>query len=167
MGDQIRVGVVKFGDRQFLQAQWKDPVSRKLKTRSTKTTKRRAADRFAAKLEAELQEGRYKQPSKTTWKDFRQRYEDEHIDSLADSTREKVASVFNVFEQLVGPSHLTVVDASCISRCQKAMRDEGRSLNTIKSNLGHLKAAFNWAKTMGLIRKSHEWIHHAESSHLR
>ena len=41
------------------------------KSRSTGTRKRKQAEKFAAKWEAELPEGRYKSPSKITWGEFR------------------------------------------------------------------------------------------------
>ncbi|MEZ6044934.1 MAG: hypothetical protein R3C11_05015 [Planctomycetaceae bacterium] len=59
-----------------------DPETGKQKARSTGTNRKREAERIAAKWEAEVREGRYKMPSRITWKEFRDRYETEHVSGL-------------------------------------------------------------------------------------
>jgi hypothetical protein len=79
--ETISVNVVRFGDRKYLQMQYRDSVTGRKKTRSTGTANRREAERVAAKWEAVLQAGRYQPPSKVTWDEFRRRYEDEVLAS--------------------------------------------------------------------------------------
>ena len=72
---QIKVHVVDYG-RACLYMRYKDPLTGKLVTRSTEVLRggaraRKDAEKVAAKWEAELQEGRYKSPSKVTWAEFR------------------------------------------------------------------------------------------------
>ena len=93
--EEIKVTVVKFGDRKFLQMQYKDPITGRKQTKSSGTTNRREAERASAKLEAELREGRYKPASKITWAEFRRRYEDEVLAALAIRTDDKVTGVLN------------------------------------------------------------------------
>ena len=102
--EEIEVRVVEFGDRKCYQMQYVDPLTGRKKTRSTKVERtgrkreRTEAERVAAKWESELREGRYKAPSQVTWVEFRTRYEDEVLCSLADNTDDKVCGVFNMVE---------------------------------------------------------------------
>ncbi|MDA7980053.1 MAG: hypothetical protein MPJ50_14900 [Pirellulales bacterium] len=94
MNDQIKVKVTRHGKRKFLIMYYDDPITGKREQRSTKETTQRAAERAAAKWEAELREGRYKPASKITWAEFRQRYEDEVLPSLAAKTDKICGTVF-------------------------------------------------------------------------
>lgn len=154
---EIKVKVVEFGDRKHYQMQYVDPVTRKKRTRSTGVVKtglkkdRTEAERVAAKWEAELREGRYCDPSKTTWAQFRERYEDEVLSGLADKTFQKVNSVFNLVEAILMPRLLRDVTAERLSTFQAKMRERSLAESTIAGNLAHLRAALRWAVTIGLL----------------
>lgn len=156
MSDEIKVTVVKFGDRKLLQMQYVDPVSRKKKTRSAGTAVRRDAERAAAKWEAELREGRVSGGGKILWADFRERYENEVLTSLAEGTDGKVQGVFNLLERMIAPSRLREITADRLSLFQSKLREEGRSESTIAGYMAHLKAALRWAARIGLIAKAPE-----------
>lgn len=151
MSDEIRVSVVQFGDRPTLQMQYRDPYTRRKVTRSAKTSNRRDAERFAAKWEAELREGRYQRPSRITWEAFRERYEAEVLPSLAKTTDEKVSTVFNMVERLISPYALRDLTAERISVYQAKLRELGRSETTIKGHTAHLMAALKWAVKIGFL----------------
>lgn len=151
MTDEISVIVFKPKGREFYQAQWSDPTTGLKKTRSTKKKIRRDAERVAAVLQKELNEGKYKHPSKVTWEEFRDRYEAEVLPGLAVKTRGKVDSVFNSIETHINPKHLASIDAEQISKYQTALRNTNRSENTIKSHLSHIKAALRWAKDQRML----------------
>jgi integrase len=153
MNDQIRVYVVDYGRHRNLVARYTNPQTGKKATRSTGTRRRKEAERFAAKWEAELQEGRYKSPSKVTWAEFRVRYEDEVLSGLADDTAGKVAGVFNAIEQHINPQLLGSLTAGRISFYQSKLRDAGRAETTIKGHMAHLQAALNWASRVGLLNE--------------
>ena len=55
--NEIRVTTMRRDGRKYFEAQWNDPVTGKRKRVSTKKTVKRDADRFAAKLEVDLQAG--------------------------------------------------------------------------------------------------------------
>ena len=74
MSDQIKVHVVMFADRANLMMRYTDPISGKQVARSTGTSRKRDAERIAAKWEAELREGRYNKPNRLEWAEFRERY---------------------------------------------------------------------------------------------
>ena len=83
MNEEIKVHVVDY-NRTNLYMRYVDPLTGKHIARSTGTKKKSEAIKVAAKWEAELQEGRYKSPSKVTWEEFTERYESEVLPSLAD-----------------------------------------------------------------------------------
>jgi hypothetical protein len=79
----------------------------------------------AAKWEAELREGRYCDPSKTTWVQFRQRYEDEVLTGLADQTDVEAQIVLGLVERIINPARLRDVTRS-YSSCQLSVPLDSR-----------------------------------------
>jgi len=150
MREEIKVHVVDYG-RKNLYMRYSDPITGKQVTRSTKTNHKKEAAKVAAKWEAELQEGRYKSVSKVTWSEFKERYETEHLPSLAPDTGDKVAAVFSSIQKILHPNKLVSLNSERISYYQNQLRKMGRSEQTIKSHSQHLKAALNWAKSMGML----------------
>ena len=158
MSERVKVTVVEFGDRKHYMMQWRDPVTSRKKSRSTKVERggakaRREAERVAAKFEAELREGRYHEPLRTTWAEFRERYEAEKLPSLAKRTADRVGTVFNWVERVVKPARLADLTESRLSHLQAEMRKGGLAEATIKSHLAHLAAALGWAHRLGMLPK--------------
>ena len=151
MNSEIKVGVVDYGSHRNLVARFKNPLTGKFETRSTGTRKRKEANKFAAKWEAELQEGRYKAPSNISWAEFRIRYEDEVLPGLADGTEEIASGVFNTIERILNPQKLATLTAERLSYLMKELRKSGRAESTIKKHMSHLKASLNWAKRQRII----------------
>jgi len=148
---EITVHVVEYGQRKNLVMRYVDPLTGRQKTKSAGTSKRREAEKCAAKWEAELREGRYNEPSKVLWADFREKYEEEVLPGLADRTGEKVCGVFSVIESILLPERLCHITATRISYYIAQLRKRGRSESTIKSHLSHLKAALRWAHRQGMM----------------
>ncbi len=157
---EVRVSVVRFSNRPYYMLQWRDPTTGRKKTKSSGVRRlegkadRKAAEREAALLEAELREGRYKEPAKMTWQEFCDRYENEHLAGLADSTAMKAASVLRTIERHCKPEKLSELTTARVSYFQNRLRDEGLSEDTIAGYLAHLKAALRWAAKMGLMREA-------------
>lgn len=157
--NEIKVSVVEFSSRKYYMMQYRDPITGRKVTRSTKVERtgrkreRTAAEKVAGKWESELREGRYKPPSRITWDDFRERYENEVLPSLADETGRVVFSVFNVLESIVKPDKLLDLTADRLSYFQQQLREGGRSEATISTYLAHLKSSLRWAVDMGFIRE--------------
>jgi hypothetical protein len=155
MSEGIRVYVVKYPDRKMLAMRYRDPVTGKQVARSTGETRRKEADRVAAKWEAELREGRYASPSKTTWADLVDRYSAEKLAGLSHGTNSKVESLLSVVDQLMNPSGLKVaqVDARWVSRLRTELRNAGRAETTIDGHCRHLKAMLRWGKLQGMVNE--------------
>jgi integrase len=185
MDRDLKVSVVEFSDRRHYQMQFRDPITGRKRTRSTgiertgRKRERTEAERVAAKWEADLREGRYSSPSKSTWADFRQRYEDEVLPGLASGTEEKVTTVFNLVETILNPQRLRDLTADRLSHFKAELRKgtnarepgkakshkrqpgkraaepqpAGRSETTVASYLAHLMAALRWAVRVEILTK--------------
>ena len=158
--DELSVKVTKHAGRKYLIMYYDDPITGKREQRSTKRTRRREAEREAAKWEADLRAGRYRRASNITWDEFRQRYEDEVLTTLAKNTDHVVGAVFNGLERILRLKRLRDITAERLSYWQKELRAENigtadsprqRSEATICTYLAHFKAALKWAVDMGLL----------------
>jgi integrase len=182
---QVKVHVLDKG-RECWYMRFRDPVTGKDVVRSTEVPmdggsakSKKAAEKEAAKWEADLQEGRYKPPSRVTWVEFRQRYEDEVVPGLAENTAGKVSAAFNAVEEHLGVVMLADLDAGAISRLTQKLREAewnkdtlakkakraGKKLErgckatarvgvaeaTIKGTLAYLLAALRWSKRLKML----------------
>lgn len=155
---EINVIVIEYARKKNLYMRYTEPTSKKRIERTTGTSNRRAAEKAAAKWESELEDGRYKAPSKITWAEFRQRYEDGVLAPQSDASFKKANVVFDAVEQHVNPRLLAALDAQQISKLCQKLRDQNRkpkpcAESTIKGYLAYLKAALNWAKDQKLLRE--------------
>ena len=117
-------------------------------------TNRKEAKRLAVLWEADLNAGRDQGRHATGWQQFRLRYENEVLPSLAAGTAVKVATVCNLLERMlpkVATGRLADLNPESISRFQAALRDGGRAESTIASYLGHLRAMLAWGHDQGMI----------------
>lgn len=147
---RMRVTVFKQKGRPHLVAEWRDPLTGKLKRKSTGEKVRREAERFAARLEKELNEGR-QADYRTTWPEFRDRYESEVAAFKSKGTQTKVQGTFNAVEKHIGPKYLRAVDTSAISKFSAKLREIGNAEASVASTLRTLKAALRWAARLKLI----------------
>jgi integrase len=149
---QIVVHVAKNGKR-YWQLYYVDPVTEQRTWRSTRTTDRREAERAAARWEAELADGAGDRPNRLTWEQFRNRFESEHLASVADKTAAAYRTAMNAFEQEIAPARLSSVTADALSLFARQLRDRGTLAETsIGTYLQHLSSALQWAVGVGLLR---------------
>ena len=164
MSEEIKVHVNKWGQGRKLLMYYIDPITGKQVSRTTGTTKPKDAERMAAVWEDELNTGRYKQPSKVTWAEFRERYEEEKLSAQSEKTFEAMTSAFNHLERVLNPDRLAKLTTAVMSDFQARLRKPrqvqkgneivtipGMKDTTIAAHLRHLKAALNWAAKMGLM----------------
>ncbi|WP_417391980.1 hypothetical protein, partial [Gimesia sp.] len=149
----IRVSIFRRTGGKFFQAKWTDPASGRTKQKSTKTNIRREAERFAARLEKELNDRTYFEPTKIKWVEFRERYETEVVPGLAQRSSEKVTTSFNHVGNILKPNLLSQVDANGISKIVKELRAQGLEDVSIKGYLAYLKTALQWAASLKLIQE--------------
>lgn len=132
--------------------QYRDPVSGKKKRRTTKTNKKRIAERMAGEWEKKLQAGRSWKSGAMSWVEFRDRYETEHLEQLAETTLDKANSILDCFEGAISPQKLGDINERTLSQYQKFLRDDkGDAAATIESHLSYLRTALNWSHRQKLI----------------
>ncbi len=153
MQDEIQVKVIRYPDRPALMLAYTDPVSGKRKCRSARTDNEKDAWKAAAAWEEELRAGPHCPPSRVTWKDFRQRYEEEKLASLAPGSLTAAVSSLNCLERVLNPDRLCKLTATVMSDFQAKLRKEGAKETTIAKHLRHIKAALNWGVKIGLLAK--------------
>lgn len=150
---KIRVSVVDFG-REHLVLRWRDPVTRKFKHETSGTASRKEAEKLAAKKETKLELDHGPQ-GEITWQRFRCRYEEEYLETLAESTRKKACTALSYVESVLNPYRLADVTTDSLSSMFQRMRKtKPRSESTIAGYARQIKAAIGWAVEMGLITKS-------------
>jgi integrase len=167
MSDETKVTVIRYADRENLVLAYSDSVSGKRKTKSAGTSNEKAAWKAAAAWEEELRAGPHCPPSKVTWAAFRQRYEAEHVASLAEKSRVSVEYALGKVETHLNPDRLLKVDASALSTLQMKLRQPRKAIRggeevilppvketTIACVLRQLKAALRWAESVGMIAKA-------------
>lgn len=147
-----RVTVVRKTSRKHLILRYRDPLTKQEQIRSAGTNVLREAERAAARWERELADDPHKAPDEMTWQDFRDRYRDQHLMSLALRSRQMSLSVLDRFEEVCKPARLQAVDAWMISRFSAARRTAAAAESTIQSELGTLRAALRWGVDVGLLK---------------
>lgn len=152
MGDEIRVHVVKYPDRDNLVMRYLDPLTNKHVTKSARTTKQSEAEKAAGKWEAELRDGRYKAICRMTWKEFRKKYETEVLPGFADGTGDCKATVMNHLEKAINPQRVADITTARLSAFVAKLRADGMKDTTLAGQVAHLKPVLRWAVKQGYLR---------------
>lgn len=157
---RISVYVMDYG-RTFYQLQWVDPTTGQRRTKSAKTKNRREAERKALELEDELNSGHFASDGSMAWEEFRDQLQRLYLSGLAVSTRLHVNSILNRLEASIResdsptstrPHYLSDVTAADLSNHVAWMRELGRSEDTIKNHLRHIRAVLQWAVEQNWLR---------------
>lgn len=153
MADDIHVAVVApSGDHKSYRLRYVDPgPPRKQYWRNTKTTDERKARDLAAAWKLELKTGHVPAKAITGWDEFRTRYTEEYLASLAEKSRKAYATTMNHIERLMHPRKVSDLTTQALSRFAAQLRAEKKSEASIKSYLGTVQALLSWAKKMRLI----------------
>lgn len=137
-----------------LTLEWNDPKTGKRRQRSAETDDYAVAEDQKKALEYELNHGLYRDVSRMTWDDFRQKVREERSVHLRDRAAEKIETVLDAFEEFCAPKRLADVDESMVSKFAAKLRTEknkkGRQFAdwSIKNYLGALRAVMRWAAKM-------------------
>jgi integrase len=143
------VAVIDYKGRRPFGLRWQELDGRHREIGS-KTFDRREADRLAALLEMDLANGQVER-TLFTWQEFRRRYEAEALSGLSRATATQFATAANRYEKVMSPRHVRDVSKSSLSKFVAHLRDEGLAAASIRSYLGHLRAALSWACDMDML----------------
>ena len=137
-------------DRKPLVLRWVD--ERGIQRQKTAgTSSRKEAERIAGKLEAELNEGRYKEPNKITWEQFRILFEDEKLRPMSKKTIDSYMTTMNHIERYLNPIKLSDITTQSLSTFAAKLRTTGVAETTVAKYIRHTKALINWAHGMELL----------------
>jgi len=143
--EALKVWVVRPKGRQY-QIRWVDPDTGKVRTKSTKTNRKREAERLAGKFEADLAAGKLTATTNITWLEFKERYENRFLVDQADNTCNLVYTVFSKLDAaLPALDKLRDLDQRKLAHFQESLRAEGLSIETVKTYLRHVKSFLGWA----------------------
>ncbi|MCR9230468.1 MAG: site-specific integrase [bacterium] len=143
--------VFKRDGRKYFECQWTDPITRRRRTKSTKKTTRRDAERWVAKHEDELL-GVNELAAKATWSDFRERYESEALHGLSPKSVGKTKGTFNKVETILNPPYVDSLVTIAIEKFKSNLYSEGIESATIITHLIILRKALRWAHKRKLIK---------------
>src|SRR5262249_961534 len=121
---RVTVWVCHFKDRASLMLQWLDPDTGRTKSRSSRTTDEKDAEKARADLEYELNNDRYQEASRLTWERFGEFFEKEYVAATRLDTQRNYRATFDLFERLCNPRQLKSISERTISLFAAGMRKE-------------------------------------------
>ena len=134
MSDEICVKVKSNGGR-CLVMYYVDPVSGKRVVKSTGTSNQRDAELRRRRVGGrELQRGGGQSPSKITWQEFRQRYQAEHVVTLAPRTGDSIKNALDKVEKILAPDRLSKLTAAVMSRFQAELRKPRQIVKDVRQS---------------------------------
>lgn len=89
-----------------------------------------------------------------SWDNFVESYQNEHLSGLSGATASRAMYPLDALKRAADPKSVADVDLAMLSDVASQWRSSGLSESTIKSNLGHIRAALNWAHSMGWRAKA-------------
>jgi len=166
-GGRTHVWIQRFKGRSNLMLQWIDPETGQRKSKSAKTDDLELAEQKRGDHEADLNNGRYQEPSRLDWERFRELFQEEYLPGLRPRSREKYETVLDVFEEIIKPAKLRNITERTLSQFVKGMRERRRPVAkakankqppriglapwTIKNYLVTLRTALDWAVQQKLL----------------
>lgn len=149
----VRVYVYNRSGRGVLYMGYRDPATGRKRSRSTGTSNRREAERVAALWEQDINL-RGSSDGSMPWGMFVDLYTERHLSTLRDSAAKAALSSLTIFERIARPRTIGDVTTSLITDWLTAYRREVASEQTVRSRLGAIKAALNWAADVGVISQA-------------
>lgn len=147
----IRVRLIHRSTRRFIEAQWEDPVTGLKKTRSTGTAIRREAERFAAKLENEISDGKARRVIRADWKQATELYAAEVFPGIARATATNMRCCWSEIVRVVNPARPAALREDQIADVIATLRRKGRSPYTIRKHLSKIRQFLRWCLDRRLI----------------
>jgi integrase len=143
MSEETRVYVIAKKGRKSLYLMANDPLTGKRIERSASTLDEKAAQRLAYDWERELRDGFSGQ--RVTWVAFKDQYIVQASATNAQGTIKKAQAVFRAIDRLCKPKLLSQVNTRRIGLLTTELLKAGRSVETVKGHLRHLKVSLRWA----------------------
>lgn len=149
----IRVYLMWRTGRKCFEVQWKDPVTEKKRTETTGLTERRAAERFRATKEADLNAGRGDSVHKCTWDEFVAAYRLGKVNLMKPGSQESINATIALVTRVVGPARPTAIGAGQIRDIEAAMLRDGLKPVTIHRHLAAVRRMLEWGRKRKYIER--------------
>lgn len=137
--------------RTYLYFQWIDPVTGKRRSRSSKCTTKRDAERAAKAFQDNLNSSRPTANGSMPWEEFVRLFTSEHLSSMSQVSADRFTSILNVFEEFTDPQRLRSITAAVLTDYAVKLRESGRAESTISAHFERLKTALRWAVDNGYL----------------
>lgn len=128
--------------------QWRDPVTRRKRTRSTGETQRQRAEIVRARIELQLEAGL---PRDTLWADAWSAYQAEEWPRLRPTTRSKLATMRRHCETAFNPATIASIGPQHAARLAAHLRAKGNAEHTVAANVGLLRRFLRWCVDRELL----------------
>ncbi len=156
----IEVRVLRRKGRRFYQAEWRDPTTGRVRSKSTGETTASRAERFAARLERDLNAGHG--TGDCTWRAFRRAFEAEVLPTHPPATQRKFVAALRHVQRIIDPANLSALDGRQVSRLKAALLAGGDGRRplapaSVRGNLAYLRVALEWAVDCGLLGRLPRW----------
>lgn len=148
----VSVSLILRTGRTYFEARWIDPVSGRKRTRSTGCRVRREAERFAARLEQEIEADNGNAPERMPWKDLQERYSAEVAPFLSDATVKKTNTMFGVLQELIDPKYAASITTAVVARFKNELMKRELSPYSVRGYLSELRKILRWAHRQRLIK---------------
>jgi integrase len=147
--DAPRLTVYRPADRPHYVAQWTDPATGRKRTRTLKTADRRAAERAAGLLSAELAAGIH--TTRATWDHLAAAYTAAKWPALAPASRRKIQTTLDLFAEACRPTKAAGLNATTLAAFARHLRQIGRTESTLAGHLRNLSGLAKWATAHGYL----------------
>lgn len=149
----VRVTLIEREGRNYIEARWIDPITGKKRTRSTGCTDRRSAERFAARLEQQLEDDENGSPERIEWAEIRTRYFEDAGPFLAETTIRKTKVTLDLFETLIDPRLGSSITTAVVAKFRRLLSTRGIRPYTIRGHLAELSKVLRWAHRQRLLKQ--------------
>lgn len=149
----IRVYLMWRTGRKFFEVQWKDPVTEKKRTETTGLTERRSAERFRARKEADLNDGRGDSVHKVTWAEFVAAYRLGKVNLMKPGSQESINATITMIERVVSPARPTAIAVAQIREIEASMLRDGLKPVTIHRHLAAIRRMLEWGRKRKYVER--------------
>lgn len=146
------VEIIKPANRKYYQCRWIDPISGRKQQRSTGSTTMREAERFAARLEDEIQNGTFFRDSNLTIAELEEIFIEKHAGRMSKSHVEQTQKVFSKLRKLINPKLAKTVTTPVVKEFRRRMEDSGLAPATVVGYLKQLGVVYRWAREEQILR---------------
>lgn len=148
----MRTSLFRVKGRRFWVVEWKDPITGRLRRKSTGETSKDRAERVRGRIELDIENG-LAGCNETLWADAWAAYQAEEWPRLRPGTRAKASTMRRHCEAAFNPSKLSAIGAQHAAKLAADLRRSGASEHTVNCNVGLLRRFLRWCVRRQLLAR--------------